>query len=61
MTKSIQVTDEVHERLFVLKGLLVDVNNVSDVIISLMTSRKYDTNFFERLREIREIAEEASE
>lgn len=60
MTKSIQVRDEVHERLFVLKGLL-GISNISDVIISLMNSRNYTEEFFNRLAEIREIAAEGGE
>jgi len=60
MTKSIQVENEVHEKLFVLKGLL-GFTNISEVITSLMNSRKYDNAFFERIAEIREIKTEAGE
>ena len=49
--KSLQVTDEVHERLMILKGVL-GANSASDVIISLMNARKFNDAFFHRLQEM---------
>ena len=53
MTKQLQVTDEAHERIMILKGVL-GVKNVSAVIISLMKSRMYDDAFFNSIVEQRE-------
>ena len=50
MTRSLKVTDEVHEKLMILRGVMVK-KNVSDVIIRLMLIREYDEAFFERVRE----------
>ena len=50
MTKSLKVTDEVHEKLMILKGVMLK-KNVSKVIIRLMLIREYDDAFFERVRE----------
>jgi len=49
--KSLQVTEEVHEKLMILKGVL-GADNPSDVIISLMNARKFDDAFFLRLQEM---------
>jgi len=48
--KSIQVTDDVHQKLQVLKGVLVK-KNPSEVILLLMHVRQYDDAFFERIKE----------
>ena len=53
MTKQLQVTDEAHERIMILKGVL-GVKNVSAVIISLMKSRMYDDAFLNSIVEQRE-------
>ena len=50
MTRSLKVTDEVHEKLMILKGVMLK-KNVSKVIIRLMLIREYDEAFFERVRE----------
>ena len=50
MTKSIKVTDDVHEKLFILRGVLYK-KSVSEVILQLMKIRDYDDAFFERIRE----------
>ena len=50
MTRSLKVTDEVHEKLMILRGVMVK-KNVSEVIIRLMMIREYDEAFFERVRE----------
>ena len=50
MTKMIQVTDDIHADLMTLKGVL-SMPNPSKVIRSLMLSRGYTEEFFERVRE----------
>ena len=54
MTRSLKVTDEVHEKLMILRGVLLK-KNVSEVIIRLMLIREYDEAFFERQRERTEL------
>ena len=49
MTKMIGVTEKVHERIMVLKGVL-KMSNPSKVILSLMRSRGYNDEFFEKLK-----------
>ena len=49
-TKQLQVTEDVHQKLMVLKGVMLK-KNVSEVIIQLMLIREYDEAFFERIRE----------
>jgi len=46
----IRVTADVHEKLNVLKSVMLK-RNVNDVIIQLMLIREYDEAFFERMRE----------
>ena len=48
--KSLQVTDDVHMKLNVLKGVLFK-KNLSEVIIQLMEIRQYNQAFFERIQE----------
>ena len=48
--KSLQVTDEVHEKLMMLKGIL-GVTNLDKLIGCLMNGRGYDDAFFERIQE----------
>ena len=50
MIKSLKVTADVHEKLMILKGVMLK-KNVSEVIIQLMLIREYDEAFFERIRE----------
>ena len=50
MIKSLKVTADVHEKLMILKGVMLK-KNVSEVIIQLMLIREYDQAFFERIRE----------
>ena len=50
MIKSLKVTADVHQKLMVLKGVMLK-KNVSEVIIQLMLIREYDEAFFERIRE----------
>ena len=49
MIKSLKVTADVHQKLMVLKGVMLK-KNVSEVIIQLMLIREYDELFFERIR-----------
>ena len=50
MTKHIVVTDDVHEKLNILKGVLVK-KNINEVILTLFECRQYNDAFFERIRE----------
>lgn len=47
--KMITISKEVHTKLVVLKGLL-DLKSMGAVIDSLMKSRQYNDEFFEKLK-----------
>ena len=50
MTKSIQVTEDVHEKLNILKGVLLK-KSINEVILTLLRSRDYNKAFFKRIQE----------
>ena len=51
MTKSIQVTDEVHKKLFKLKGFLYE-GNISLLLERLCLRAGYGPRFFEKWNEL---------
>ena len=48
MTKSIQVTDEVHKKLMKLKGYF-EKSNLTDTIAELLKYMGYGDDFFRRM------------